>query len=106
VITSNHRDFRYGGLANLRKHPGIVVLDTGAWTNTEDLLVGVDLMFRIFRSLRIGAKPPQRATLEERRLVVSAEMSHIESTDGYRLDVYPANSRGWYPIPRRRSETQ
>ncbi len=64
LFTSNHRDFKRDSKA-LRGHPGIVVLNPGAWTNTEDLLGGIQAVFAVFRLVRIGAKPPLRNSMRD-----------------------------------------
>ena len=43
LVTSNHQEFKHEfGL--LRKQPGAVVLVSGAWTNTEDPLGGIEYL--------------------------------------------------------------
>jgi predicted nuclease of predicted toxin-antitoxin system len=60
-LTSNHHDFKRG-TEWLKDHPGIVVLDPGAWTNTDDLVAGLDIMLGVLRLVRVGAKLPFRNT--------------------------------------------
>jgi predicted nuclease of predicted toxin-antitoxin system len=89
LITSNHHDFKKRGRDWLKHHPGIVVLDPGAWTNTEDLMSGIGSMLAIFRLTRVGAKPPLRNTLYQRRLVISSQQIYVEDYDGLRFDLLP-----------------
>lgn len=102
LVTSNSRDFGVG-FAWLRDHPGVVVLNVGAWTNSEDLTGGVRLALWVLRKhLRIGAKPPFQNTLRERRLVMSSQQIFAENADGERFDVYPRPERlAWYRAPRK-----
>ncbi len=101
LVTKNHLDFKRGFEA-LRSHPGIVVFRPHSKSNSEDLVWGVDVMFRLFRMARIGAKPPQRNDLRERRLVISGEVAYVEDSAGYRYYLYPEARRaeGWQPSPQ------
>jgi hypothetical protein len=81
----------------------MVVLNTGAWTNTDDLIGGIALMFETFHLARIGAKPPSRTDLYGQRLVLSSQVIYLESANGQRFDIYPEPDECvWRPSPKLR----
>jgi hypothetical protein len=52
-------------------------------------------MFVVCRVFRIGAKPPFRNTLFERRLVVSGGVAYFENIEGARFNVFPETGSEW-----------
>ncbi len=95
-VTSNHHDFQVG-VNFLKSHPGVVVINPGAWTNEDDLLGGVDQMFGAFHLARIGAKPPFRNSLYECKLVITSSLTYFERLDGSRYDIWPPPKQvEWY----------
>lgn len=102
LVTSNHREFRYG-LSFLREHPGVVVIDPGSSGNDPDTLIdAIHLLFTIFRICRIGAKPPFRNSLRGQRLVLSSDHVYLDRADGRRLDIWPRDE-GWRAVPTGRA---